>query len=262
MFDYHMHTTVSFDAHGTPQEMVKAALDAGLKEICFTDHVDYELYKEEQPMVFDLDAYSAAYDHLAAPGLKIRRGMEFGLKEYNRDQLKIDASLRHYDFILGSVHFVDEVDIYFAEPWWPGKTVAQAEHRFLEQTLRCVQHHDGFDVLGHLTYLSKVAGHPTHKPICYGDHKELVDEILRVLARKGKGLELNTSGMDKCGAFLPDKDYLLRFKELGGEIVTIGSDAHGPERVGQYTREAAELLKDIFGYVCTFENRQPVFHKL
>ncbi|MGM9601393.1 MAG: histidinol-phosphatase HisJ family protein [Faecousia sp.] len=262
MYDFHMHSTVSFDGHGTPEEMVKAALEAGLQEICFTDHADYELYQEEQSTVFDLDTYSAAYDNLSAPGLKIRRGMEFGLKEYNRDQLKLDASARHYDFILGSIHHVDEVDIYYADPWWQGKTVADAERRYLEQTLRCVQHHDGFDVLAHLTYLSKVAGHPTHKPIRYDDHRELLDEILRTLAGKGKGLELNTSGMDRCGEFLPGLDYFRRFRELGGEIVTIGSDAHGPERVGQYTREAAQALQDIFGYVCTFENRQPIFHKL
>ncbi|MBQ6890565.1 MAG: histidinol-phosphatase HisJ family protein [Oscillospiraceae bacterium] len=260
MFDYHMHTTVSFDGHDTPQQMVQAALAAGLKEICFTDHIDYEINCQDQPMVFSLDAYSAAYDGLTAPGLKIRRGMEFGLKEYNRDQLKLDASKRQYDFILGSIHHVDEQDIYYPDPWWLDKTVAQAEKRYLEQTLRCVQHHDGFDVLGHLTYLSKVAGHPTHKPISYQEHREIVDEILRTLAQKGKGMELNTSGLDRCGAFLPAREYFVRFRELGGEIVTVGSDAHNSARVGQYTREAVELLQDIFGYACTFENRQPIFH--
>ena len=262
MFDYHMHSTVSFDGHDTPRRMVQAAVDAGLKEICFTDHVDYEINCQNQPMVFDLAAYGAAYDGLSAPGLKIRHGMEFGLKEYNREQLALDASKRHYDFILGSIHHVDEQDIYYAKPWWPGKTVAQAERRYLEQTLRCVEHHDGFDVLGHLTYLSKVAGHPTHKPIRYDDHREILDEILRTLARKDKGMELNTSGLDRCGAFLPAEDYFRRFKELGGRIVTVGSDAHTADRVGQYTRQAAQLLQCIFGYVCTFENRQPIFHKL
>ncbi len=262
MFDYHMHTMVSFDGQATPQQMVQAALAAGLKEICFTDHVDYELGKDEQPMVFDLDAYNAAYDGLAAQGLKIRRGMEFGLKEYNADQLKWDSSRRQYDFVLGSIHFVDEVDIYFASPWWEGKTLEEAERRYLEQTLLCVQHHDGFDVLAHLTYLGKVKGNPSHKPIHYEDHRELLDEILRTLARKGKGLELNTSGMDRCGVYLPGLDYFRRFKELGGEIVTIGSDAHAPNRVGQYTHEAATQLAEIFGYVCTFENRQPIFHKI
>ena len=93
-------------------------------------------------------------------------------------------------------------------------------------------------------------------------HREIVDEILRTLAAKGKGLEMNTSGVDRCGGFLPTADYFRRFKELGGQIVTVGSDAHQAHRVGQYTFDACEILKDIFGYVCTFEDRKPIFHKL
>ena len=68
--------------------------------------------------------------------------------------------------------------------------------------------------------------------------------------------------MDRCGDYLPGAEYFRRFKELGGEIVTIGSDAHQCERVGQYSFQACGILKDIFGYVCTFEDRKPVFHKL
>ncbi len=75
MFDFHMHTTVSFDGKGTPEEMVAAALREGLQEICFTDHLDYELGAKVQTMVFETEAYNAAYDHLSAPGLKIRKGV-------------------------------------------------------------------------------------------------------------------------------------------------------------------------------------------
>ena len=103
---------------------------------------------------------------------------------------------------------------------------------------------------------------PTPRAIPYEEHRAVIDEILRTLARKEKGLEMNTSGVDRCGAYLPDETYLRRFKELGGEIVTIGSDAHNTDRVGQYSREACEILKDIFGYVCTFEGRKPIFHQL
>jgi histidinol-phosphatase (PHP family) len=75
-------------------------------------------------------------------------------------------------------------------------------------------------------------------------------------------MEIKTSGVDRAGDFLPGKAFLCRFKELGGEIVTLGSDAHDPTRVGQYAAEALEILKDVFGYVCTFSERQPIFHKL
>ena len=261
MFDYHMHSVVSFDGHDAPEDMVRAAVAAGLKEICFTDHIDYFADVEVQEWVFDTKVYNDAYDHLEHPALKIRRGLEFGLKPYNAPQLREDLKRRHFDFVLGSVHFVDEKDVYYQE-FWDGLTVPQAERRYLEETLACVMAHDDFDVLGHLTYISKARANPAPRPVPMEEHRELIDEILRVLAQKGKGMEINTSGVDRCGDFLPYEPYFRRFKELGGQIVTVGSDAHTASRVGQYSHRACELLKDIFGYVCTFENREPVFHKL
>ena len=261
MFDFHMHSTVSFDGHDSAQRMVQAAADAGLREMCFTDHIDYEANVEKQTMVFDTDVYNAAYDGLTHPTVKIRRGMEFGLKPDNAPMLKEDLKRRPFDFVLGSVHFVDELDVYF-QPYWEGKTIHQAERRYLEETLTCVKNHEDFDVLAHLTYISKCRAHPGPRPVPYEEHRELIDEILRTLAQKGKGMEMNTSGVDRCGDFLPYDVYFRRFKELGGEIVTVGSDAHTWNRVGQYSDRACEMLKEIFGYVCTFEARQPVFHKL
>lgn len=261
MFDYHMHSKVSFDGQDTPQRMVQAAVAAGLKEICFTDHIDYEVNAQKQTMVFDTQVYNAAYDGLTADGLKIRKGMEFGLKPYNAADLKRDVQRRAFDFVIGSVHFVEEQDVYF-QPFWDGKTVEQAERRYLEETLACVRAHEDFDVLGHLTYLSKARANPVHRTIPYEAHWEVADEILKVLVSKGKGMEINSSGVDRCGDFLPPPVYLKRFQELGGEIVTIGSDAHTWDRVGQYADRACGILKDIFGYVCTFEDRKPIFHKL
>ena len=261
MFDFHMHTVVSFDGHDRGEQMALAAREKGLKEICFTDHLDYEPGVEVQTMVFDTKLYNAEYDHLDVPGLKIRRGMEFGLLPDNVAQFKEDLKRRPFDFVLGSVHFTEGLDVYF-EPYWRGKTVFQAERRYLEETLRCVQAHEDFDVLAHLNFISKAHAHPTKESLHYDDHRELLDEILKTLVRKDKGLEMNSSGVDRCGDFLPRREFFSRFKELGGRIVTIGSDAHRCDRVGQYSDRACEILKDIFGYVCTFENRQPIFHKL
>ncbi len=261
MYDFHMHTRVSFDAEETGLAMAQAALAAGLKEICFTDHLDYDPLEQMGCLAFDTAAYNAEYDQLEVPGLLIRRGMEFGLTPDNRDQFALDLQRRPFDFVLGSIHFVDDLDVYFQE-WWAGKSVFQAERRYLEATLECIRIHDQFDVLAHLTYVAKTRSHPAPRPVPYREHQEIIDEILQTLAAKGKGLELNTSGMDRCGGFLPTADIFRRFKELGGQIVTIGSDAHQAVRVGQYAFQACDILKDIFGYVCTFEGRQPVFHKL
>ena len=261
MFDYHMHTIVSFDGHDRGLQMAQAAKARGLKEICFTDHLDYDPLGKMGVLAFDTAAYNAEYDQLEVDGLKIRRGMEFGMTVDNRAQFKEDLKRRNFVFVLGSVHFVDVLDVYFAE-YWHDKTVFQAERRYLEATLDCVRLHDDFDVLAHLTYIGKTSSHHAPRPVPYDAHRELIDEILKTVAAKGKGLEMNTSGVDRCGGFLPTADYFLRFKELGGEIITIGSDAHTASRVGQYSFDACEILKDIFGYVCTFEGRKPIFHKL
>lgn len=261
MFDFHIHSRVSFDGHDTGEAMARAALEAGLREICFTDHIDYDPLGTMPDMAFDTSAYNAEYDRLELPGLKIRRGMEFGLFPDNVSQFREDLKRRPFDFVLGSIHFVENLDVYF-ESYWQGKTVFQAERRYLEQTLACVQVHNDFDVLAHLTYISKPPCHPAPRPLPYAEHREILDEILRILADKGKGLEMNTSGVDRCGGFLPTEDYFRRFKELGGEIVTVGSDAHRCNRVGQYSHTACDILGDIFGYVCTFEDRKPIFHKI
>ncbi len=261
MFDFHMHSRVSFDGHDTGKALARTALERGLKEICFTDHLDYDPLGKMGKLDFDTDAYNAEYDSLDIPGLTIRRGMEFGMDIHNADLFQQDLKRRPFDFVLGSIHFVEDLDVYFPE-FWAGKTVHEAERRCLEATLECIPLHKDFDVLAHLTYIGKTHAHPAPRTVPYEEHRSLIDEILRQLALRGKGLELNTSGVDRCGGFLPTADYFRRFRELGGKIVTVGSDAHTRSRVGQYTGEACRVLQDIFGYVCTFENREPLFHRL
>ncbi len=257
MFDYHMHTRVSFDSKAAARDMAIAARDRGIRELCFTDHMDYS---PEMDMVFDMERYAAEYDRLEVPGILIRRGVEYGLTPHNREQLRLDLQKRHFDFVLGSVHMVDGEDVYLA-PYWAGKTPETAVALFLEETLKTVQVHEDYDVLGHLTFISKARGNPTNALLRYGDHREIFDAILQELVRRDKGLELNTSGIERCGGPLPTLDFFRRFYELGGRIVTVGSDAHDTRRAGQFTHEMTEELKAIFGYVCTFENRQPIFHR-
>ncbi len=261
MFDFHIHTTVSFDGHDCALTMARAAKAAGLREICFTDHIDDDPKGIITNQCFGLDAYSAAYDGLEVPGLTIRKGLEFGMLPGNQASVQRYLAARKFDFVLGSLHYADGEDVYYP-PYWENRTLFEGERQYLEDTLQCVREHDSFDVLAHLTYISKARHNPAHTPVEYARHREIVDEILKILVAKGKGMEINTSGVDRCGDFLPPEIYLRRFRELGGEIVTVGSDAHNADRVGQYTHRACALLKDIFGHVCTFADRKPVFHRL
>lgn len=261
MFDYHLHTKVSFDGIGTAKEMAEAARKKGLREICFTDHYDYNSDPNKEANLFTMESYSAAYDALNIPGLSVRRGVEFGLTTWNTPQLEELLKLRKFDFVIGSVHYVDGYDPYDKE-YWENISVENAFEKYLKGILDCVKVHHNFDVLGHLTYVCKSAHNPTHGPVPYLDYIDITDEIMKILISKGIGMEINTSGVDRAGTFLPSAEHLKRFKELGGEIVTVGSDAHDASRMGQYVPEALDILKDIFGYVCTFEDRKPIFHKL
>lgn len=261
MFDFHMHSRVSFDGRDTAWNMAQAACKAGLKEICFTDHMDYDPLDPAHDLCFEISDYNREYGDLAVSDIVIRYGFEFGMLPDNREQFQKDLNRRDWDFIIGSVHFVDGLDVYFPQ-YWENKTSYQAILRSFEETLACVQNHDDFDVLGHLTYLGKCGANPEKTPILYKDYRELIDEIFKVLVCKGKGIECNTSGLDRCGDYLPGFAFLRRFKELGGEIVTVGSDAHHSDRVGQYCYEVCREVTDIFGYVCTYGERKPMFHTL
>lgn len=261
MFDFHLHSSVSFDATTPPLDIVLAAKAAQLKEICFTDHYDYNDDPQKKPDIFTVEDYRTAYDSLCVDGLTIRRGVEFGMTPWNQQEAQRLLASYPFDFVIGSVHYVDGHDPYEAV-YWQNADVEQDFARYLEQTLRCVQVHSDFDVLGHLTYVCKSVHNPSHAPVVYEKHRDITDAILQELVKKGKGMEVNTSGVDRAGDFLPGEAFLRRFRELGGQIVTVGSDSHDTTRVGQYVPRTLEMLKDIFGHVCTFENRKVQFHKL
>lgn len=261
MFDYHMHSRVSYDGSGTPEEMLAAAQSAGLKEICFTEHLDYQHCVPRDKTTYTLDVYRNAHTRKQLSSLSIRHGVEVGLTTWNKEDIQQDVAAYPYDFVLGSVHFINDEDPYLP-PYWVGRDPVTAERQYFEEMLTCVELHNEFDVLGHLTYISKCKAHPRPRMIPLEEYKDLIADIMKVLISKGKGIEVNTSGVDRCGDYLPGIAYLKLFKELGGKIVTVGSDAHNAARVGQYTFEACDILKDIFGYVCTFEGRNPIFHKL
>lgn len=261
MFDFHMHSNLSFDSEESPLTMVKAAEEQGLKEICFTDHYDFNSDKDGHHDLFTIESYNEAYGNLTSERLKIRKGVEFGLTTWNQKELDEFLSKGKFDFVLGSVHYVDGVDPYFKE-FWEGISFDEAIEKYMNQTLECVKKHDNYDVLGHITYVCKSVHNPIKENVPYKRINEITDEILKTVIGKGKGIEVNTSGIDRIGDFLPSFEYVKRFCQLGGEIITVGSDSHDKNRVGQYVDDAIKMIGEFSPYVCTFENRKPIFHKI
>ena len=261
MFDFHIHSRVSFDSKEDPIQIALTAKEKGLREICFTDHYDHNSEKNFLHRLFTKDVYDKEYAALSVPGITLRRGVEFSLTDWNVPELRALSMEFDFDFVIGSVHFVNGYDPY-GQDYWVGETQHTGFVRYLDRVLECVKIHSEFDVLGHLNYVCKSAHNPLHTPLYYKDYREVSDAIMAELAKKGRGMEINTSGIDRVGFPLPNAEFLKRFRELGGEIITVGSDAHDHTRVGQYVPEMLEIIKDIFGYVCTFEKRVPIFHKL
>ncbi len=261
MYDYHLHSSVSFDSNCDAKKIVRAAENKALKEICFTDHYDFNDDIGKQHELFDIDKYREAYSGLYSDSVKILQGVEFGLTHWNKAELSSLLLQYDFDFVIGSVHFAGGYDPY-CEDFWLHNGVNEGFEKYLLQTLKCVKQHNDFDVLGHINYVCKSVYNPTKKPLRYGDYSDLCDEIMKTLAEKGKGMEINTSGVDRVGELLPSYDYIKRFKELGGEIITVGSDSHDDVRVGQYILEATEVAKAVFGYVNTFEKRKVKYNKL
>lgn len=261
MFDFHIHSKVSFDSTEEPFEIVKSAEKIGLKEICFTDHYDFNSEKDGHHDLFAIEAYNEAYSELFSENLKIRRGVEFGLATWNQKELDEFLNQGSFDFVLGSVHYVDGIDPYY-EQFWKGISFDEAIEKYMDQTLECVKVHNSFDVLGHITYVCKSEHNPTKRNVSYERVREITDEILKTVIEKGKGIEVNTSGVDRIGDFLPSYEYVKRYFELGGEIITVGSDSHNRVRVGQYIEDAIKMISEFSPYVCTFENRKPIFHKI
>lgn len=261
MFDFHLHSKVSFDSTEEPFEIVRAAEVNGLKEICFTDHYDFNSEKDGHHDLFTVEDYNKAYDSLQSEKVKIHRGVEFGLTDWNQKELKDLLMQKKFDFVLSSVHYVGGFDPYFKE-FWDGITFDEAIDKYLLQVLKCVKKHNDFDVLGHITYVCKSVHNPTGGNVLYSRVCDITDEILKTVIDKGKGIEVNTSGVDRIGDFLPSFEYVKRFFELGGEIITVGSDSHDRNRVGQYISDALKMISEFTPYVCTFKNRKPIFHKI
>ncbi|MEG2203212.1 MAG: histidinol-phosphatase HisJ family protein [Christensenellaceae bacterium] len=268
MVDYHVHSNVSFDAYTDMVDCAVYARDIGLDEICFTEHheIDYP-YPDAKPE-YDYELYNRQIERVRreVPEIIIKRGVEVGLIPTSIQKISDDLKDKEFDFIIASQHAVGGKD-----PWWgdffDGKTVREGQREYLQEILKCISLFDHYDVIGHIGYIDKyLKKSNTQKdeaPFQYHDFPELIDELLKKVIDAGKGIEVNTSNYYIYGYPTPHKSILKRYVELGGEILTMGSDAHSAEVIGHCFLQAQELIKECGAkYICTFTQRKPTFIKL
>lgn len=273
--DMHMHTWFSTDSEACPRDMADEAVRKGLKTICFTDHFDKDDLEWGEEGIFDVDAYFVEMQKLQeeyAGKLNIRIGIELGLRTYLKDYYEELTKKYPFDFVIGSVHNVPykkdaEGNILYTDPaaekLFTDRTDKEAYRLMMETTLENVRTSDCFQALGHLDYVVRY-GKSREKEYLYTDYADIIDEILKLLIEKEKGLEVNSAGLKYGLPFAhPHPDVLKRYRELGGEIITIGADAHKPEHIAYDFAKAEEILKSCgFKYYTEFFEQKPVFKQL
>lgn len=273
--DYHVHTSYSNDSTYPMEHVVQDAISLGLDEIAITDHVDYgvKLDFDEftgMPMQIDKSMTNVNYpewdreltriQQKYAEQITIRRGMEFGIQEETIDRYETLFHRYPFDFILLSCHQIGNQEFWTGE-FQKGRSQLEYNLAYYEAIYHCMQKYRDYSVLAHLDLIIR---YDALGAIAFSNVRDIIAAILELAIRDGKGIELNTSS-HRYGLkdLEPSRDILRLYRDLGGQIITIGSDSHTPDQLGAYIRESQIALKALgFQEFCTFEKMEPKFHKL
>lgn len=259
MYDFHIHSDFSMDCKYLMEEMVKASIDKNMKSVCFTDHIDYEVGKDKIDIDFRTQDYfrkvkKVKYKHLK--DIDVFAGVEIGMQPYLANRYNKLINNNPFDFVIMSIHAIDGTDIYF-DNFTYGKSPIDAIIEYYEYMYQCLLSFENFDIIGHIDYIDRYFENSSMVPD-FSEYSFIVEDILKLIIEKGKGIELNTAGK-RYGLdyYHPKIDILQLYKNLGGEIITIGSDAHSPEHIGYDYKLAEKLLKEIgFKYIYIFKERK------
>lgn len=269
--DYHCHSTISPDGHNTMLEMARAAVEAGVDDLCFTDHVEpFPWVKWNDPPLpkgsYDWDAmlrqFREAQDALGGR-IKLRMGAELGESTFALDVMdSFLDSAPPLDFTIGSVHAYRMASGEISDTAWVRGDEAvwyDVCERYFDEMERLVEW-GRFEVLGHLTLPQRWALEKCGVTLEFDRYEERIRCILRRAIERGIGIECNTNRGHRP---LPDAKFLWIYHELGGELITLGSDAHAPNYIACAMVERQELLKECgLRYFTTYEQKKPSFHKI
>ncbi len=273
--DYHVHTEFSDDSVYPLEDVIQDAIRMNLDEICITDHVDYGIkydwdsgqeimYRNGETLAnVDYPRYIAAIKDLQcryADKIMIKIGLEFGIQIHTIPQFETLFQRFPFDFIILSIHQVEDKE-FWTQDFQEGKTQQEYNERYYEEMLNVVRKYKNYSVLGHMDLITRYDRNGVYP---FERIKPFVEEILKIVIKDGKGIELNTSyhryGLEDT---TPSVEIFRLYRELGGSIITIGSDSHKPDHLGTYIRDAKRFLKNLgFNFFCTYERMKPVYHEI
>lgn len=273
--DYHVHSAYSDDSDYPLEQVIRDAVAMGMDEICLTDHVDYGIkvdwdeggeipyYGSRPRMNVDYPRYMAQLHELQqryGDRIRIKIGLEFGMQTHTIPRYRALFARYPLDFVILSIHQVEDQE-FWTQEFQRGRTQQEYHERYYEELLAVMQEYKDYSVLGHLDSITR---YDKRGVLPFKRVRPIVEQILRCVIEDGKGIEVNTSshryGLSDT---TPSVEILKLYRELGGTILTIGSDSHAPAYLGTHITETRALLRELgFRQFCTFDRMQPVFHAL
>lgn len=256
-----MHSNFSADCETPMEKTIDRAIEIGLKEICFTDHIDYEYPDPNFVFEFDFQAYHTKITSMQEQykdEIVIKKGVEIGVQPHILHKYEMMMADEFFDFVICSMHTTNKQGLHSGD-LFVGRTVDEAYELYYKELFYCVKNFNQYSVLGHLDlvkrYKDNLSGNNFH---------EIIEQIFKLIIPQGKGIEINTSGYrDGLGHAMPSIDILQLYKDCGGEIITLGSDSHVPETLAKDFSKSLYLLQSLgFKYVTTFKEMKPTFHPI
>lgn len=267
LWDCHMHSSFSADSDTPMENMIRQSIRCGLSGICFTEHLDPDYAPTPDELCFSLDlaAYREALSALREAfqdKIQVLFGLEYGLQTHLEENFREVLAGNTFDFVIGSSHVVHGRDPYYPD-FFQGRQESACYLEYFESILENLSVTAEMDVYGHLDYIVRY-GPGKNREYSYDRYRDILDEILRTLIRKNVGLELNTGGYHYgLGEPNPCTAILKRYHDLGGEIITVGADAHTPDKIACVFDKAANVLRECgFKYYTVFKKRKPEFIRL
>lgn len=264
-FDNHTHSHHSSDSRMDMARAAEKIQQRSFGGICFSDHYDFDAPHGVKLFTFNVLRQQEEIEGLKEkfPSLVLLKGVEIGIQPASLGSIKVFMGSHIFDTVIASMHFVRGTDPFHGT-YYQGYDYKQAYGIYLEDILSCISTYSDFDILGHFDYVARYAPYREHELSMkvFGD---VLDPILKILAQNGKTLEINTKTYQKFqhGTPILDKNVIRRFRELGGEAVSLGSDAHSEERIGEQFGIYTETLRQCgFRYGVYYRNRKPVYYKI
>ena len=256
--DSHLHTLHSFDSTTPMQAQCEAALAAGFRQLCFTEHFSLNpkvpTYGHMRWEAYEADFAACAQQFVGR--LVLRWGIELCEPHQTPEAYRALTAQRGFDMVIGSVHNVREMKLRQLVATYGQQ---EAYRLYFDELLQMVKTAD-IDVVAHLDLIKRYWGHP-FTPADLERHRPVLTEIFTVMAERQLALELNTSMMGSLGQISPEQDVLALYAAAGGQWLTFGSDAHKPEQIGRGYAQAVKAAKACgFTGFYTYHQRRPVFH--